>query len=269
MMNRVKGPEQAAVEQAVAARETGPPRIELKAQRVVEKLERWHRAHLAQLDGLLARMPQGLSTPVGEQGATLSGGEQQRVTIARAIIRAAPLLILDEPTSALDTETEALIIAALQELMRGRTTFVIAHRLSTIVTPTDRRAARRDGRRARTFDELVARRRVHPPLGGSVRTRRKAAGWRGGSSPRIAATPLAGVTWQAIHYLVGLRDLGCDVFYVEDSGAPSYDPASGGIGTTADANIAFLADVMRRYDFADRCLLGRDRDVWRARRGGA
>jgi hypothetical protein len=67
-----------------------------------------------------------------------------------------------------------------------------------------------------------------------------------------AQYPLAGVTWQAIHYLVGLRALGCDVFYVEDSGAPPYDPASGGIGTSADANVAFLADVMQRYGFADR-----------------
>jgi len=67
-----------------------------------------------------------------------------------------------------------------------------------------------------------------------------------------AQYPLAGVTWQAIHYLVGLRDLGCDVFYVEDAGAPPYDPVSGGIGTAADANVAFLADVMRRYDFGDR-----------------
>jgi hypothetical protein len=78
------------------------------------------------------------------------------------------------------------------------------------------------------------------------------------TGPRIvvlgiaAQYPLAGVTWQAIHYLVGLRALGCDVYYVEDSGAPPYDPASGGIGTAADANVAFLADVMRRYDFADR-----------------
>lgn len=115
-------------------------------------------AHLAQLDGLLARMPQGLATPVGEQGATLSGGEQQRVTIARAIIRDAPILILDEPTSALDTETERLIITALQELMRGRTTFVIAHRLSTI-QHADRIVVLRDGTIAETgtFDELVAR----------------------------------------------------------------------------------------------------------------
>jgi ATP-binding cassette subfamily B protein/subfamily B ATP-binding cassette protein MsbA len=115
-------------------------------------------ASLAQLDGLLARLPQGLSTPVGEQGATLSDGERQRVTIARAIIRDAPLLILDEPTSALDAETEALIIAALQELMRGRTTFVIAHRLSTI-RHADQIVVLRDGAVAErgTFDDLVAR----------------------------------------------------------------------------------------------------------------
>ncbi len=115
-------------------------------------------AHLAQLDGLLQRLPEGLSTPVGEQGATLSGGEQQRVTIARAIMRDAPLLILDEPTSALDTETETLVIAALQELMRGRTTFVIAHRLSTI-RHADQIVVLRDGVVAEhgTFDDLVAR----------------------------------------------------------------------------------------------------------------
>jgi len=115
-------------------------------------------AHLAQLDSLLQRLPQGLATPVGEQGATLSGGEQQRVTIARAIIRDAPILILDEPTSALDTETETLIIAALRELMRGRTTFVIAHRLSTI-RHADQVVVLRDGVVAEhgTFDDLVAR----------------------------------------------------------------------------------------------------------------
>jgi ATP-binding cassette subfamily B protein len=115
-------------------------------------------AHLAQLDGLLARLPEGLETPVGEQGATLSEGERQRVTIARAILRDAPLLILDEPTSALDAETEALIIAALRALMRGRTTFVIAHRLSTI-RHADQIVVLRDGTVAErgTFDDLVAR----------------------------------------------------------------------------------------------------------------
>src|SRR6185295_3697199 len=72
-------------------------------------------AHLAQLGGLVARLPDGLDTLVGEQGATLSEGERQRITIARAIVRDAPLLILDEPTSALDAETEAAIMAALRE----------------------------------------------------------------------------------------------------------------------------------------------------------
>jgi ATP-binding cassette subfamily B protein/subfamily B ATP-binding cassette protein MsbA len=115
-------------------------------------------ARMAQLDGFLARLPQGLETPVGEQGATVSDGERQRITIARAILRDAPLLILDEPTSALDAETEALIIAALQELMRGRTTFVIAHRLSTI-RHADQIIVLRDGTVAErgTFDDLVAR----------------------------------------------------------------------------------------------------------------
>ncbi len=115
-------------------------------------------ARMAQLDGFLAQLPQGLATPVGEQGATVSDGERQRITIARAILRDAPILVLDEPTSALDAETEALIIAALQELMRGRTTFVIAHRLSTI-RHADQIIVLREGTVAErgTFDELVAR----------------------------------------------------------------------------------------------------------------
>ena len=115
-------------------------------------------AHLAQLDDLAARLPEGLGAPVGEQGTTLSEGERQRITIARAILRDAPLLILDEPTSALDAETEARIMAALRELMQGRTTFVIAHRLSTI-RHADQIVVLRDGTVAErgTFDELVAR----------------------------------------------------------------------------------------------------------------
>jgi len=115
-------------------------------------------ARLAQLDGFLARLPEGLATPIGEQGATVSEGERQRITIARAILRDAPILILDEPTSALDAETEALIIAALQELMRARTTFVIAHRLSTI-RHADQIVVLREGTVAEIgrFDELVER----------------------------------------------------------------------------------------------------------------
>lgn len=80
----------------------------------------------------IERLPNGYDTVVGERGATLSGGERQRVSIARALLKDAPILILDEPTSALDAVTESLLLEALERLMKGRTTFIIAHRLSTI-----------------------------------------------------------------------------------------------------------------------------------------
>jgi ATP-binding cassette subfamily B protein/subfamily B ATP-binding cassette protein MsbA len=89
-------------------------------------------ARFAHIDELIAKLPQGYETIVAEQGATLSEGQKQRLTIARAILPNAPILILDEPTSAVDTETEALIMESLETLMTGKTTLVIAHRLSTV-----------------------------------------------------------------------------------------------------------------------------------------
>ncbi|HLI04809.1 MAG TPA: ABC transporter ATP-binding protein [Terracidiphilus sp.] len=93
----------------------------------------------------IMRMPQGYDTIIGEKGFRLSGGERQRIAIARAILKNAPILILDEATSALDAESEALVQAALANLMQGRTAIVIAHRLSTI-RRANRIAMLEDGR---------------------------------------------------------------------------------------------------------------------------
>ena len=112
----------------------------------------------AQAIEIIERNPEGLEGNAGERGRLLSGGERQRISIARALLKDPPILILDEATSALDAVTEAKVQAALNEVMKGRTTFVIAHRLATVRNAT-RILVFEKGRIIETgsFDELVRR----------------------------------------------------------------------------------------------------------------
>ncbi|MGQ4491040.1 ABC transporter ATP-binding protein/permease [Streptomyces sp. 372A] len=113
-------------------------------------------AAAASLDSVVDRLPDGWETQVGEGGAALSGGERQRVSIARALLKDAPLLLLDEATSALDPESEALVQEGLDRLMEGRTVIMVAHRLSTVES-ADLIVFLEDGRIVEqgTHDELV------------------------------------------------------------------------------------------------------------------
>jgi subfamily B ATP-binding cassette protein MsbA len=117
----------------------------------------WEAIRAANAEEFIRDLPNGVDTLLGDRGVRLSGGQRQRVGIARAILRDPPLLILDEATSSLDTESEQLIQAALDRLLKGRTVFVIAHRLSTI-SGADRILALEDGRlvESGTHDELLA-----------------------------------------------------------------------------------------------------------------
>jgi subfamily B ATP-binding cassette protein MsbA len=122
-------------------------------------------AKMANADEFISKMAHGYDTMVGERGLTLSGGQRQRIGIARAIIRNSPILILDEPTAALDTESEKLVMEALERLMKGRTVIIIAHRLSTI-RDADKIVVLKGGYVAEqgTHDELVARNGIYAEL---------------------------------------------------------------------------------------------------------
>jgi ABC-type multidrug transport system fused ATPase/permease subunit len=122
-------------------------------------------ARLANAEEFISKMPHGFETMVGERGSTLSGGQRQRIGIARAVVRNSPILILDEPTAALDTESERLVMEALERLMQGRTVITIAHRLSTI-RDAHQIIVLKEGVVAEqgTHDELVAKDGVYAEL---------------------------------------------------------------------------------------------------------
>nr|WP_255654983.1 ATP-binding cassette domain-containing protein [Cohnella sp. REN36] len=113
---------------------------------------------MTHLEDVVAQLPQGLDTAIGEHGGRLSGGQRQRIAIARALIRDPKIILLDEATSALDNESEYRVQQAMQELIKGRTTFIVAHRLSTI-RDADRIVVMKQGRCVEigTYDELMAK----------------------------------------------------------------------------------------------------------------
>ncbi len=112
----------ASIAENIAYGREGVPRREIEAA-----------ARRAQAHEFIVALPDGYDTQLGERGVTLSGGQRQRLAIARAILADAPVLLLDEATSALDAQNEALVQAALEDVMAGRTSLVIAHQLATVL----------------------------------------------------------------------------------------------------------------------------------------
>ena len=122
-------------------------------------------ARLAQCDEFLVRFPKGIDTPAGDGGKMLSGGERQRISLARALLKNAPVIVLDEATAFIDPENEEKMNAAISEVIRGKTVLIIAHRLHTVVG-ADKIVVLDNGRieAEGTHEELLQNSTVYPRL---------------------------------------------------------------------------------------------------------
>lgn len=134
-------------------------------------------AKAANCDEFVHRLPQGYNTPIGENGAKLSGGERQRISIARALLKDAPIVLLDEATASLDVENETRVQGALSRLLVGKTVLVIAHRMRTVEAAADKIIVLADGRVAEegTPAELMNKNGLYHRM---VDLQRQSAGWR-------------------------------------------------------------------------------------------
>jgi ATP-binding cassette subfamily B protein len=135
---------------------------------------------MARCDGFIRELPEAYDTVIGENGSTLSGGERQRISIARALLKDAPIVLLDEATASLDPENETLIQAAISELVKGRTVIVIAHRLRTVLG-ADKIAVLDQGRLVEegTGEELLAKDGLFARL---YRIQQESLGWTAGKA---------------------------------------------------------------------------------------
>ena len=246
-------------------------------------------ARAANAHDFIAALPEGYETELGEGGSHISGGERQRISVARAFLKDAPILILDEPTSSIDSRTEGVILDSLDDLMEGRTSFIVAHRLST-VRHADQILVLDKGRVVErgTHEELLRvgnvyrqlheaqnreRKRRRPVNGGNGddagrghgrRGRDLAPGHRGrlamagGGRPKIVLLgmmtpmPVAGVVWQNLHYLLGFERLGFEAYYVETHARTPSMLMSNREDDSSALAAEFIASVMRRFGLADR-----------------
>jgi ABC-type multidrug transport system fused ATPase/permease subunit/GT2 family glycosyltransferase len=247
-------------------------------------------AKAANAHEFITELEDGYETRVGEGGSKISGGERQRIAVARAFLRDAPILILDEPTSSIDSRTESVILEALDRLMEGRTTIVIAHRLSTI-RGVDEILVLNEGELVEqgSHQELLAngglyrqlweaqtkiQKAERPRTPVSARTELKqatasatrlvteqaGAGAAGATAslpkPKIVLLgmltriPVAGVAWLVGQYVNGFQRLGYDVYYIEAHARTPHMFIQNDLGTEGAAQ--YIANVAERFGFGDR-----------------